>query len=69
MKGETAPCAFLQDGIGQTGASQLRSFPSGLGLVLVKDSDDSFGGGQQGAVLDRFRDGAVSEMFAAAITD
>jgi hypothetical protein len=44
---------------------QLERFPSGLGLVLVKRSDDSLGGSQQAAVLDCFRDSAAIEMFAA----
>jgi uncharacterized protein len=39
-------------------------FSAGLGLVLVKRSDDSLGGSQQAAILDRFRDSAVIEMFA-----
>ena len=35
-------------------------------LVLVKHGDDSLGGSQQAAILDRFRDSAVIEMLASA---
>jgi len=55
----------LRDEIRQASVNQLERFPSGLGLVLVKRSDDSLGGSQQAAVLDCFRDSAVIEMFAA----